>query len=223
MDINALTQSTSTTSKSNSSLGKISDDFDMFLTLLTTQLQNQDPLDPMDNTEMTNQLVNFASVEQQISQNTNLEQLIALQQASANSAAVGYIGKDVQIDSDTTQFSGDPVTFGYTPKGGAETLSINVVDLDGNMITTFEGETSAQRHEVTWDGTNADGDTVPEGTYRFLVNAFDAEGEAIQTSQTDVTGHVTGSAGDDSGVYVLLGDMAVNLTKVISVQAPKTT
>src|SRR3546814_10422766 len=74
--------------KSASSLNKLNSNFDMFLTLLTTQLKNQDPLDPMDNAEMTNQLVQFANVEQQIAQNTNLEQMIMLLNAQSAASSV---------------------------------------------------------------------------------------------------------------------------------------
>jgi flagellar basal-body rod modification protein FlgD len=220
MDISSLTKAVNNPSSADAAASKISDDLDMFLTLLTTQLQNQDPLDPMDNAEMTNQLVSFANVEQQIAQNKNLEQLINLQNASAGAAAVSYIGKDIQIDGDVTNFNGDQITFGYTPKAGAATLSINVVNVDGEIVRTLEGETSSQRHTATWDGTDADGATVPQGSYRFLVDAFDVDGETVKTSQTDITGRVTGSAADDEDVYVLLDDLAVKLSDIISVREP---
>lgn len=222
MDISTLTQGIKDPSSADAAAAKISDDLDMFLTLLTTQLQNQDPLDPMDNTEMTNQLVSFAGVEQQIAQNKNLEQLINLQNASAGAAAVSYIGKDVQIDSDVTTFDGDPITFGYTPEAGAATLSINILNTDGEIIRTLEGQTSSQRHTVTWDGMDADGAPAPEGSYRFLVDALDVEGETVGTSQTDITGRVTGSASDNEDVYVLLDGLAVKLSDIISVREPAT-
>jgi len=223
MDINALQQATQNNGSggSKSALSSINNDFDMFLTLLTTQLRNQDPLDPMDNTEMTNQLVQFAGVEQQIQQNTNLEQLITLQQAGASSAAVAYIGKDVQIEGDTTNYTGQPITFGYTPPEDVESLSVSVVDPEGNLITTFEGETTAQRHTLTWDGTDSNGDPVEHGIYKFLVGAFDEANDSVLMSQKDVTGRVTGSAADENGVYVLLDDVAINLNQVISVRDPQ--
>ena len=92
--------------KSANSLNKLNTNFDMFLTLLTTQLKNQDPLDPMDNAEMTNQLVQFANVEQQIAQNTNLEQMITLLNAQSAASSVSYLGKDVQYTDATTTYSG---------------------------------------------------------------------------------------------------------------------
>ena len=73
----------------NSALAKTSADFDMFLKLLTAQLQNQDPLEPMDASEFTKQLVQYSSVEQVIYTNKNLETLIALQQQGGLTGAVG--------------------------------------------------------------------------------------------------------------------------------------
>ena len=75
---------------------------------------------------------------------------------------------------------------------------------------------------MTWDGKDADGAAAPEGSYRFLVDALDIDGETVKTSQTDITGRVTGSAADDTDVYVLLDDLAVKLSDIISVREPAT-
>jgi len=216
MDVNAL--STAGT-KSSNSLSKLSGDFDMFLKLLTTQLQNQDPLDPMDNNEMTNQLVAFANVEQQISQNRNLEQMITLLNSQSAASAVAYIGKDVQFSDSTTIFNGSSITFGYKPAKSAESLEINVLDADGKIVRTLEGLKSAQRHTVVWDGLDKDGSRVPDGQYTFAVNALDASGKSIMTTN-DVTGRATGSALDANGSYILVGDLAVDVTKILSVREP---
>ncbi|MEQ8813736.1 MAG: flagellar hook capping FlgD N-terminal domain-containing protein [Thalassobaculum sp.] len=205
--------------KSSASFEKLSGDMDMFLTLLTTQLRNQDPLDPMDNAEMTNQLVQFANVEQQITQNQNLEQMITLLNAQSAASAVGYIGKDVQYTDSTTTFSGAPVTFGYAPAKSADILTVKIVDSDGKTVRTIEGEKSASRHTITWDGTDDDGATVPDGAYTFVATAKNADDEVIEVD-TDITGRVTGSALDSTGSYVLVGDLAVDVTKIVAVKEP---
>jgi len=216
MDTSAI--STSST-KSATSFDKLSSDMDMFLTLLTTQLKNQDPLDPMDNAEMTNQLVQFANVEQQITQNQNLEQMITLLNAQSAASSVSYIGKDVQYTDSTTTFSGAPVTFGYTPAKSADILTIKIVDSDGKTVRTIDGEKTAARHTITWDGLDDDGATVADGSYTFVASAKNADGDAIEVD-TDNTGHVTGSAVDSSGSYVLVGDLAVDVTKIVAVKEP---
>lgn len=205
--------------KSSSSLDKLNTNFDMFLTLLTTQLKNQDPLDPMDNAEMTNQLVQFANVEQQIAQNTNLEQMITLLNAQSAASSVSYLGKDVQYTDATTTYSGEPVKFGYTPEETAETVTLKIVNIEGDTVRTLEAERTAQRHTVTWDGLDDDGNEVPEGAYTFVVSAKDDKEKAIKVD-TDITGRVTGAATDSTGSYLLIGDLAVDVTKVVSVRDP---
>src|SRR5689334_16773248 len=79
----------------------IAGNFQTFLTLLTTQLQNQNPLDPLDTNQFTQQLVQFASVEQQIKMNTQLQSLVSLQQTAQNSQALGFVGKTVTVKGAT--------------------------------------------------------------------------------------------------------------------------
>ena len=205
--------------KSSASFDKLSSDMDMFLTLLTTQLRNQDPLDPMDNAEMTNQLVQFANVEQQITQNQNLEQMITLLNAQSAASSVSYIGKDIQYTDSTTTYSGQPITFGYTPSKSAATMTIKIVDADGKTVRTIEGEKSAARHTLTWDGLKDDGSEAANGQYTFVVTAKNADDKAIKVD-TDITGRATGSAIDGKGSYILVGDLAVDVTKIVAVKDP---
>lgn len=205
--------------KSSASFNKLSSDMDMFLKLLTTQLKNQDPLDPMDNAEMTNQLVQFANVEQQITQNQNLEQMITLLNAQSAATSVAYIGKDIQYTDSTTTYAGNPVTFGYTPANSAATLSIQVVDADGQTVRSLDGQTSAQRHTVVWDGLDDDGNEVADGQYTFVAVAKNADGKAIKVD-VDITGRATGAAMDNTGSYILVGDLAVDVTKIVAVKEP---
>jgi len=211
----------SSSSDSTSSLTGLADQYDQFLTLLTTQLQNQDPLNPMDNKDMVNQLVNFASVEQQIKSNDNLESLIGLLNASADAAAVSYIGKDVQVEGDITHYDGqNPITFGYEPSEGTEELSIKVYSDSGALVREFDGITSAQRHEVTWDGTDQDGNPVDPGLYYFAVKATDADDNTV-SSTNDITGRVTGAGFDADGEPTLkLGEAEYRLSEVMSVYEP---
>src|SRR5579872_4304807 len=84
---------------------EIAGNFDTFLQLLTTQLQNQDPLSPLDTNQFTEQLVEFASVEQQINENSNLQTLISLQQTSQETQAMQFIGSNVTINTSTAGLS----------------------------------------------------------------------------------------------------------------------
>ena len=86
---------------SNSGLNELADNFNSFLTLLTTQLQNQDPLDPLDTNQFTQQLVEFTSVQQQVDMNTNLQTLISLQQTNEATQAMQFLGTNVTVAAHT--------------------------------------------------------------------------------------------------------------------------
>src|SRR5579884_3869002 len=96
MSVNGLGNGAGSGTQSQA-MQQLTGNFDTFLQLLTTQLQNQDPLSPMDSTQFTQQLVEFSQVEQQINTNNNLQNLIGLTEANAGSTAVSYLGKDVTI------------------------------------------------------------------------------------------------------------------------------
>src|ERR1700709_927456 len=80
--------------------------FQTFLTLLTTQLQNQNPLDPLDTNQFTQQLVQFAGVEQQLKSNEQLKALIAMEKSTQSTNALIYVGNTVAVDGSTQQFNG---------------------------------------------------------------------------------------------------------------------
>src|SRR5271170_6988266 len=94
--------SSNASSATNSSLDQLAGNFNSFLSLLTTQLQNQDPLDPLDTNQFTQQLVEFASVQQQVDMNTNMQTLISLQQTSEATSAMQMIGSNVTLNASSS-------------------------------------------------------------------------------------------------------------------------
>ena len=216
MSITSLTNSSSTpATESTSSLGKLTEDFDAFLSLLTTQLQNQDPQSPMDSNEMTNQLVQFASVEQQIKQTDNLEALIALQQTSADASAVSFIGKQVSFDGAETHLDGEgtPVTWTYTLPKQAATSTLNIVNETGSVVATMPGETITGAHAITWDGRDAEGDLLPAGTYELRVDAADEDSTPLDVT-FEATGVVTSVASGTDGPSIFLGGIPLSLEQI---------
>lgn len=199
---------------------KLSGDLDTFLLMLTTQLQNQDPTSPMDTDKMTQQLVAFSQVEQQIAGNKNLEKLLALQTSSATSDAVGFIGKDIQVPGNTNEMVNGKVTFGYTLPRTPEETTITIFDNGGNPVRFLDGETSSGiRHEFTWDGIDQNGEQAPDGVYSFAVGSFDDDGDPI-IADTDVVGTVTGVFSGEDGPNLLIGDIAFPSSFVQRVSAP---
>src|ERR1700720_4137539 len=105
-----------TTSTAQTAIGgmqTLAGNFNEFLSLLTTQLQHQDPLSPLDTNQFTQQLVQFASVEQQINMNTQLTTLISLQQTAQATSALSFIGATVVVSGNSAQLAGGQATWNY--------------------------------------------------------------------------------------------------------------
>lgn len=194
----------------------LTETFDNFLMLLTTQLQNQDPLSPLDTNQFTEQLVQFSGVEQSIRTNDKLDDLIALQSGNQMSAAVGYIGKSVKAESSRLSLQDGQATIVYGLAENAATTSIVISDDAGRTLRVLAGETTAGLKELTWDGTDGLGNDQPDGIYNLQVNALDAEGQLISVA-TGVIGRVTGIELVDNELLLEIGDLLLPLDKVIAV------
>ncbi|MDH5749751.1 MAG: flagellar hook assembly protein FlgD [Rhodospirillales bacterium] len=213
----AETAAIDATSKAGGYKDKLDEDLNAFLTLLVTQLQNQDPLDPMDATEFTSQLVQFASVEQQIYQNANLEKLLEVQQQAQVSNLVNYLGTTVEVAGDLMPLVDGYALSTYTLDSKAAKVTLTVLDEDGKTVFTQAGESEGGYHEFEWDGVDKNGIDLPDGAYRLQVDAYDRDGEVIDVKQT-IFGHVTGAGSEQGAVSLFLSDILVPLDKVLSVK-----
>lgn len=196
-------------------------DFNQFLQLLTTQLQNQDPLAPMDSTEFTNQIVQFSQVEQQINLNQKIDNLVSLQLASISSVALGYVGMDISYISAEMNYDGDtPVTVNYSLADPALEAKINIYDEAGELVYSGTVPKDAGRHEFVWNGVKTNGQPVGEGTYTVSIDAVDADSKPIDTS-TAVSGQVRGIETQNGIIYVLVGDRAVAISSILQARLPE--
>ena len=209
----------SASERSASSLASLSENFDAFLTLLTSQLQNQDPLDPMDSSEFTNQLVQFSAVEQQIQSNQNLETLIQLQNAQSAANAVGYIGKDVEVQSSQIMLQDGEAKFAYTLAESADDVVVTVTSESGQVVYIGSGPDRAGRHEFVWSGENMNGDPVADGAYEVKVTTVSGEGSPQQV-QTNMIGTVDAVRYVDGQPFLTVGDLILSAADVLSVSAP---
>lgn len=197
-------------------------DFNQFLTLLTTQLQNQDPLSPMDSTEFTNQLVQFSQVEQAINQNQKLDNLLALQLSNVSSMSLGYVGLDASYLSSEMNYDGSvPVDVSYSLAGEATNSKINILNEAGDVVYSVDAEKTAGAHKFTWNGETNGGEPAKAGTYTLQVAALDANNAMID-STTVVTGRVRGVETQNGIINLLIGDRAVPISNVINASQPKT-
>ncbi len=166
----------------------LSDNFDTFLTILTAQIQNQDPLEPMDSNQFTEQLVQFSGVEQQIRVNSQLETLIKATNSNAGASLSGYLGQQAEIDSAGAQYTGEPVNWRYTLPSDAAKVSITVTDAAGKVLYTKAGELDAGPHDFAWDGELNGGGQAAEGEpYWINVVAEDANGAKLTPAHSLVT------------------------------------
>lgn len=216
MDLSAITGQNSAAQNASTGLAA---DFDTFLTLLTTQLQNQDPLEPLDTNEFTAQLVQFASVEQTIQSNNNLEALISLTAQANAGSSVSYLGKDITISGDTTDLKDGFAEWHYDLGGSAQQTSIVVEDATGKVVYSAPGELTPGKHTFTWDGTDNAGNPLPEGSYTLNISAADIDGEPIGVTQS-VTGRVTGVDFTGEEVLLMVGDIGHSLLDVLSINEP---
>ena len=215
--------SSGSSSSSSSDLSSLNYNFQEFLTLFTTQLQNQDPTNPMDTTQMTNQLAMFSQVEQQAGTNSRLDKLIAAQPTSGLGSAVGYLGKTIQANGDQVALSGGTAEIAYQMPATATSVKIDVLDSSGSLVTTISGDQASATpgmHQYTWNGTDSSGNTVPDGAYSVTITADDGSGTSSVIPVARTTGKVTGVESDSSGNTVLdLGGIQVKMSDVLAVQS----
>jgi flagellar basal-body rod modification protein FlgD len=189
---------------------RLAENFDMFLTLLTTQLKNQDPTAPMDSNQFMSQLVQMTSVEQQLAGNELLQQLVANTGTSLGSV-VSLIGKEVRAETPDARLSNGEAKWGYNLETAADDVKIEVLDAQGIPVRTIaagEADRKAGDHSFIWDGKSDSGAAQPDGVYTLRITAKDPGGEALKNS-IFVQGIVTGVEQENG-----LGTITVNGGKV---------
>lgn len=198
----------------NSALGSLSGNLTNFLSLLMTQLKNQDPTSPMDTNQFTSQLVQYSSVEQQINTNTNLTNLITATQSNTILQSTALVGKQVTATNDhlTLQDSKSQIHFNAP---SAKPLTITVTADSGEQILQTNVTATAGNNDWSWDGRNTDGRTVADGSYK--VSVVDQTGTALPTT---VTGTVTGMQRSGTGVNAVLGALQTEVGTIQTVVTP---
>src|SRR6266571_2134551 len=180
------TSADKTTTASTATTG-IADNFQTFLTLLTTQLQNQNPLDPLDTNQFTQQLVQFAGVEQQLKSNDQLKSLVELEKSAQSTQALVYVGNTVAVDGSTAQFDTSATWNITAPKDTNATITIT--NAAGQTVFSGAYTLSQGNASFVWDGKGNDGTQWPPGTYKLTATGKDSNGADVAIS-TEVQGVV---------------------------------
>jgi flagellar basal-body rod modification protein FlgD len=176
-------------SAASATSGTLAGNFQTFLTLLTTQLQNQNPLDPLDTNQFTQQLVQFAGVEQQLKTNDQLSALLALQQTAQTTQALTFVGKTAMVDGKTTTLANGAANWILGVKSDA-TVQISIAGANGQ--TVFHGSYPVKAGDgqaFGWDGKGDDGTQWPDGKYTISVTGTDNSGNPVDVS-TEIVGLV---------------------------------
>ena len=215
-----LPTATTSTASQAAAMGKTD-----FLKLLVAQLQHQDPLQPMNNTEFVAQLAQFSSLEQQIESNQNLSLLQVGQAAMTNSQVTGLIGKVVEAMGGGVQLvkKGGTASLNFTLPSPAKELTVKITDAKGNLIRTLKvSNVQGGLNSLTWDGKDSMGNAMSAGSYKLSYSAVDAAGKSLNVS-SKFSGMVTGVT-YENGVPVLeIGTTKVKVGDVVAVRQASTT
>lgn len=199
--------------------GKQSLGQDEFLTLLITQLKNQDPTNPMDHAQFTQQMAQFSSLEQLMNINENLGSLQVATNATNSAQAVNMIGKEVKAEGDNVHVSAgiaSPISFELGQ--AADSVVISVEDPYGNVIRTIEeGTMSSGPHTVKWNGKDELGTPLEDGLYKYTVSASDTEGTPVEVS-TFTRGVVSAVSFENGVGYIHIGDLKYMLSEILEVK-----
>ena len=196
-------------------LNSLSGNFNDFLKLLMTQLQNQDPTSPLDTNQFTSQLVQFASVEQQINTNTSLTQLIQLTQGTELDQSASMIGKQVTVQSDHLPLQNGSGAVTFTAPS-AEPAAIAIYNDAGSKVRDASVAATKGANTWTWDGTDNKGNSVADGSYRIAVIGANADGTTAALPFT-VVGTATGVQKQGNAIDLQLGALTTDFGTVQSV------
>jgi len=193
--------------------------FDTFLTLLTTQLKNQDPLSPLDTNQFTQQLVMFSQVEQQIKTNSELSTLVGNSSSSEAISATPMVGRTIEYSGNQAALENGAAAFSYTLPSNAASAVVSIRDAGGNTVFSSAADPTAGRHDIVWNGQTNSGTQLPDGgIYAIEVQAADTKNAAI-TATTTATGAVTGVSVNNNVATFDVSGVQVPMSQLLTILA----
>jgi flagellar basal-body rod modification protein FlgD len=192
--------------------------YQTFLTLLTSQLKNQDPLKPMDTDQFTQQIVQMTGVEQQLLSNDLLQKLVSNSSSGSNLNAVGLIGKTVTASTADTNLKDGVAKWTYEFDGAAKDASIEIRDAKGALVWKGDAPSlDSGQHDFSWNGKTADGVAQTDGVYTMKVIAHD-KADALMTYKTYSTGVATALEQANGDTVLRIGGVKVGISAITGVR-----
>jgi flagellar basal-body rod modification protein FlgD len=216
MAVNGVTGS-STTSASSTARTTIAQNFDTFLSILTTQLKNQNPLDPLDTNQFTQQLVQFTGVEQQLKTNDFLEALLTSTQNQGRVDAVSYIGKEVTASGKTGELKDGGAMWTYNAATNVANATVTIKNSAGSVVYVEQGSLNSGVGNFLWTGAGSDGTKQPDGVYTIEIIGTNVSGNSVAVSTSSV-GTVTAVDFSGKEPQLTVGRNKVALKDVTSVR-----
>ena len=188
-----------------------------FMSLLLSELQNQDPLNATSTTDFMNQLTSYANFTEQQSINTSMTSLASSFSSLVTLNSVNYIGHTVEAKTDTTTLSDGSATFGYSLSAAASDVTVTIKDSSGNTVYTGTGTGNSGDNTFTWDGKNSSGTQLADGgQYTISVTATDSAGNSVFNYAT-TTGTVTGIDTSSGTPTLTVNGVAVSAANILAV------
>jgi flagellar basal-body rod modification protein FlgD len=218
----ALTQGTAATatapSATSTSTGTsaVNSAYNTFITLLTTQLQHQDPLNPTNTDTFTQELIQLSGVEQQLQTNNTLSTMSSDLTTMTQANGLGYVGKTITATGSTSPIQNGQAQWDYTLNSTAANVTLQVQDSSGNTVYSTSGNPASGQHAFSWNGQSTGGATASSGDYNLVVTAVDGSGNQVSTS-TSMIGQVTGVDTSTGTTELKVGDISVPVTNVTQI------
>jgi flagellar basal-body rod modification protein FlgD len=217
----AAYNSTTTSGATSTSNSTLAGNFQTFLTLLTTQLQNQNPLDPLDTNQFTQQLVQFAQVEQQLKSNEQLASILALEKSTQATTALAYVGMTAVVDGSTAPLSNNVASWSFTSDKAAS-ATITIQNSTGQTVYTGNFNVTDGTSNFVWDGKGSDGVQWPDGDYKLSIVAKDSSGQPVSVT-TEVRGVVDAADMTSTPVMLMIGGQKYTVDQIKRVVRPSFT
>jgi flagellar basal-body rod modification protein FlgD len=196
----------------------ISADFDTFLKMLTTQMQNQDPLNPIDSADYAVQLATFSGVEQQMKTNQLLDGLTSQFGILGMSQLAAWVGQEARAAAPVWK-GDDPVTVTYAVKPQADRAVLAVRDQAGNLVAREEVPLGSTPYQ--WLGGDASGNPLPEGLYSLSLESYHAGEQLGEATEVESYARILEARGGTGGTTLILeGGVEVAATKITALRVP---